>query len=286
MFKPRLSVSLNCIAPLGLHDGAYRYEFSSSYEDKIIEMQEQGFYAVEIGAFANYAWEVEKHLVRACEIAQKHGIKVNSVHFPFGYDWVNLVSPWESDRLEIIKWIGKVCKRLEKFDIRAYVFHPSDMGRTNESNYRENMTKLCDTADKIADLTDAYVCVENMAVGYFMFGIRQSLDFIQGTKKAQMVVDVNHYLHENVAENLLLLGNRVKTLHISDCHLEKEEHLLPGEGKIDFMALLSALEKSGYDGVFNYEVSTRKYPFKEIKENYNRLFEEYNRYKNAKKIDR
>ena len=48
---------------------------------------------------------------------------------------------------------------------------------------------------------------------------------------------------------------------------------LPGEGKIDWMALLAALEAVGYDGVFNYEVSAS---LSEIKDNYDRLFAAYN----------
>ncbi len=277
MFQPKLSLSIDCIKALGLKDGAYRYDFDPDYESNIIEMKKQGFYAVEIDALTGYAWEFEKHIVTACEIAKKHGIKINSVHFPFGVDWINLASPWESDRQEIIQWIGKIFKILKPFDIRAYVFHPSDMGRVNEGNYLENMAKLCDTAERLAGLTNSYVCVENMAAGFFMAGLKHSIDYINGTKKAQMVVDVNHFIGEDVASCLLQLGDSVKTLHISDNHLIKEAHLIPGEGKLDFMAILSALEKIGYDGVFNYEVLKSKYTIEQVKQNYDRLFADYRR---------
>jgi len=40
--------------------------------------------------------------------------------------------------------------------------------------------------------------------------------------------------------------------------------------------VLAALEKVGYQGVFNYEV-LEKYSFAQIRENYEELLEEYNR---------
>ena len=64
------------------------------------------------------------------------------------------------------------------------------------------------------------------------------------------------------------------TTHISDHDYENERHWLPGEGKINWNALIGALEKIGYRGVFNYEVGES---LSAVKENYERLFADYNK---------
>ena len=56
-----------------------------------------------------------------------------------------------------------------------------------------------------------------------------------GVIMLQVCVDVNHFLQEKAEDGLKLLGNRVKTLHISDHDYEDEQHWMPEEGKIDWM---------------------------------------------------
>ncbi len=270
MFKPNLALSVNCIENLGLSDGVYRYRIHPEFENRLIDLKNQGITAVELCGFGEYAWEFEKFSIQACELAKKHGIKINSIHYPFGFHWLDLNSRWESDRQQIIKWIAKTFTALDKYDIRAYVFHPTPMVSIDESYYREGMARLCDTVDRIAEYTSAYVCIENM-VSKFMSTLDECVDYINGSKKGQMVVDVNHFLLDDPAKAILALGNRVKTLHISDNDGIKERHWLPLEGKIDFKSVISALEKVGYDGLFCYEVND-SYTAKQVKENYEKLF--------------
>lgn len=270
MFKPEISLSINSVESLGLKDGVYKYRLNPNYENALKEFKKQGINSVEIGVFVQYAWEFEKYSVTACEIAEKHGIKINSVHFSFGQHWQDLASVWEADRQEIIKWTGKMLAKLDAFNIRAYVFHPTPVSMYSPEQQKDRLNLVCDSADKIAEYAKGYVCIENMASG-LMSTLGECLYFINHTKKAQMVADVNHFLSDNPAEALAALGNRVKTLHISDNDGVKERHWLPGEGKIDFAAVISALEKTGYEGRFNYEVLGKYTPY-QVKENYQKLF--------------
>ena len=93
--------------------------------------------------------------------------------------------------------------------------------------------------------------------------------------------DVNHLLQERSENAILKMGSRIKTLHISDYDYVDEKHLMPGKGLINWMELIGNLEKIGYSGVFNYELG---YSAKEIKENYEALFEKYNLLKNVEKV--
>ena len=80
---------------------------------------------------------------------------------------------------------------------------------------------------------------------------------------------------------MLALSDRVKTLHISDHDYIDERHVLPKDGKIDWMKLIGALEKIGYQGVFDYEILREMkeyvfYTFADIKRNHEELFAQYN----------
>ena len=70
----------------------------------------------------------------------------------------------------------------------------------------------------------------------------------------QMTVDLNHSnLHEDLDTVIDNTRGLVKNIHVSDNHGEKEEHLPPGDGIIDFRRAFRALRAKGYSGPCNLE---------------------------------
>ena len=82
-------------------------------------------------------------------------------------------------------------------------------------------------------------------------------------------------LREYTYEAIDKIGKNILTTHISDYDFVFEKHLIPGhwEGKLDWNMIIRKLEEARYSGVFNYELNA---PLKEVKENYEKLFEAYN----------
>ncbi len=278
MFKLPLSVSINCIQILGLYDGKYRYCLEPDFQEKIQEIKRAGIDAVELCVCGFWSGETFEEYAEPCaKMILNAGLKLNSVHFPFGMPWIDLACPWETDRLEIINWCKKMFSVLDSFSPKAYVFHPGGEHVTRE-NYQTGMVRLCDTAMQLATGTNAAVCVENMVKGELMDTVDKALDFSNGAPNAAVVLDVNHLLHDKPEDAIARLGKRIKALHISDYDFVNERHMLPTEGKIAWMKVLSALEKAGIDCAFNYELSMSKYgyTYTQIKENYESLFVEYN----------
>lgn len=65
--------------------------------------------------------------------------------------------------------------------------------------------------------------------------------------------------HANIAqinqpEAIRQLGKHLKALHINDNRGEKDDHLLPYLGYVDWEPLLAALKEIGYSGDFTYEI--------------------------------
>ena len=50
------------------------------------------------------------------------------------------------------------------------------------------------------------------------------------------------------------VGKKIVTTHVSDYDFVDEKHWLPGEGKVDWQALVQALKDVGYNGPWLYEI--------------------------------
>lgn len=53
------------------------------------------------------------------------------------------------------------------------------------------------------------------------------------------------------------MGQSVRHIHFIDCISASEDHLIPGDGEIDFPSLVSYLKEVGYDGYLSLELFSR-----------------------------
>jgi sugar phosphate isomerase/epimerase len=77
-----------------------------------------------------------------------------------------------------------------------------------------------------------------------------------GYRSVGILVDTGHcicYLRQDPAQVIREIGNRLWSLHIHDNHGSRDEHLIPGEGVIEWKGVLKALKDIGYRGVFMME---------------------------------
>jgi len=71
----------------------------------------------------------------------------------------------------------------------------------------------------------------------------------------RICMDLNHANnHEDLVQAIRNCTGLIATIHVSDNHGTREEHLAPGEGVIDFEAAFRALREGGYRGAVNMEV--------------------------------
>jgi len=132
------------------------------------------------------------------------------------------------------------------------------------------------SAKEIYAFTKTPIALENLPRTCLLNTTAEILTVAEKVEGLRICLDVNHFLRERTEKAITNVSKLIITTHISDHDYANERHWLPKEGKIDWMKLLSELEKSGYNGVFNYEVKA-EYTLAQIKDNYEALFEEYNR---------
>ena len=275
MYKPLLGVSNSPIQALGFKDGEYRYGLRPDFDNELQSLKKLGFYSVGVDCCTLFLPKDFETYIPAFERIQASGLKLNAVHMPITNEWADLACQYEEDRKEIVKLFTKLIKQLDAYNPSAYVFHPGGFG-VNETNQEEYTERLVKSVNVLTQETNTKICIENMAGRHFLDTSDKMLAFLDKCKDAYTCVDVNHFYFEKPEDAILKYGNRIGMIHISDYDFERERHWLPKEGKIDWQKVISAFEKVGYQGTFNYEVLSR-YSFEQIKQNYEQLFEEYNR---------
>ncbi len=80
------------------------------------------------------------------------------------------------------------------------------------------------------------------------------LNLLSADPNLRVCFDTNHLLSENPVDFIKAVGDKIITLHVSDYDNIYERHWLPGEGIIDWQALVEALKEVGYKAPWTYEI--------------------------------
>lgn len=78
-----------------------------------------------------------------------------------------------------------------------------------------------------------------------------------GFENLGVLLDTGHDLiaGQPAAEAVAALGDRLFHVHVDDNYGERDQHLVPGEGRYDFRGLIEALDRVGYEGYLAAELS-------------------------------
>lgn len=255
--------------------------WSKDFFQNLDEIKKQGFQSVEVslGRVGGYRMNMETCIMQVedgLKAVQDKGLRLNSIHMPFqrfiyisSYD--EGVRSWAMDEF---RQLIAVC---DNYNPAHYVFH-SKTGSKEEGLWELRKPALIRSFREMVAATPNNICIENM-VGSFPNTVEDMVEILQQVENGKCCIDTNHFLHDKTSDAILALGKWVKTIHVSDYDGVFEKHWLPKEGVNNWMKIIGALEKIGYNGAFTYEVYREKYgyTYADIRENYEKLFEEYNK---------
>ena len=108
---------------------------------------------------------------------------------------------------------------------------------------------------EIAKQYGAVIAVENLPRTCLGRNSDEMLVLISAHENLRVCFDTNHLLGEDPIAFLDRVGEKVITTHVSDYDFVNERHWLPGEGRLDWQAILGKLREIGYGGVWLYEIS-------------------------------
>ncbi len=189
------------------------------------------------------------------EWSEKYGVELGSFHLPFWpFEEIDISS--EPLAQKTIEYLCTFIDKGTKIGIDKYVIHAS--GEPIEEGERasrmECAKRSLDILAKFAKERGAVICVEDLPRTCLGRDISDIKELISANDDLRVCLDLNHLLYEDNLDFIKELGDKIITLHVSDYDGVNERHWLPGEGKNDWQAILSELQKIGYRGPWLYEI--------------------------------
>lgn len=182
------------------------------------------------------------------EKAREAGLDVPNIHAP--YD--NCKALWGEDNRERLKqemFYARFIEFASRCRIPVVVVHVTEWEnpQIREAGL-ESVGRLVSHAEKF-DVTLAIENTDNNRVIDYLF---ENLD----SEHLGLCYDSSHdaLYGRPLGAVLSRWGNRLAATHFSDTHGEVDEHLLPGEGNIDFLVIASAFPFVSYNGPIQLEV--------------------------------
>ena len=254
---------------------------NKDYRKQLKEIKNEGFKSIEvsIGKAGGYKVSLERCIEEVgdgLQAALDEGLVVNSIHMPFAR--FNYISSYDDEvRLFVLDEFCKIIEICDKYNPKHYVFHSRTKDKT-EPYWDMRKAALKDSFSKMIATTKTNVCMENM-VSSFPNNVVDMVAILEEVEGAKCCIDMNHFLRDKVEDAIPALGKWLRAVHVSDYDGIYEKHWFPKQGVNDWMKIIGALEKVGYQGAFTYEVYREKYgyTYADIRKNYEELFEEYNK---------
>lgn len=245
------------------------------FTETLGELKENGFYSFDYDLCAFWREEEkEKQLFLGIEseldVAATTGLKLNAVHIPFGPRW-DFSDLDEAKRADAVLRAINLIKRIDPYKPFGYVVHGS-FEPIADGDRNAKIAALVRSLGELKAATNSAICVEDLP-RTCLGNTAAELSAIVAAADVKVCLDVNHFLKEKPEEAIPVLGKRIATTHVSDYDFIDERHLLPKRGKIEWNAVIAALEKVGYAGAFNYE--SEGTPAEKAK-NHKELFSDYN----------
>ena len=211
-------------------------------------------------------WQPQMEEARA--LADREGVPFRLCHLPFG---VKLGDPEE--KLESFNAsVHKAIDAAVLLGVDFAVLHPNTTTVplsefdpiAHYDGVMAHLTPFAEHAQKVG----LRLCVENMRLVHESYPIHrycgdpEELCTIADALGIGVCWDTGH-AHINglqQSEALAYVGTRLKMLHINDNFGGDDIHLAPFMGTVDWSDVMQGLQKAGYTGLVNFELSTAHIP--------------------------
>ena len=247
-------------------------------DEGFFNMKNSGIDAAEISGFDKDTFDFKG--VKSS--ADKSGVKLWSLHLPFSpFKEIDPSSLDEDMRKNTMKVFSEIIGIASEAGIEKYIVHPSTEpieDEVREERMKRSMDFLNELAEK-ASTFGAVIAVEDLPRTCLGRDSQEINRLISVNDKLRVCFDTNHLLTEDIPTFIKNVGSKIITTHVSDYDFVNERHWLPGEGDIDWISLLAALDEVNYDGVWLYEIG-----FEQPKTLNRRVLEYKDFYENAQTL--
>ena len=202
--------------------------------------------------------------------ASNYDIRFEICHLPFTI-W-NRISHSSSMVKKFEKMMMTSVEAAALLDVDYAVLHPNSVTINKDDFCEEKEFEICmKHLSPIADYAKKLgvkLALENLAssyVGEDLYRYCQRAEEICKMADALGIGICWDFGHANIAgakqsEELMIVGSRLKVIHVNDNLGYGDDHLPPYLGTIDWSDAMSGLKAIGFNGLFNYEIQTANLP--------------------------
>jgi sugar phosphate isomerase/epimerase len=236
--------------------------------DHLAEVAAHGFRAVEIIATRSH---VDYHDSAALdEVAgwlARERLSLHSLHAPvmerYEGRWINplsIASPDEESRALAVRETEAALELARRVPLSVLVVHPGlqdPLLSPQVQNSREAAVRSVEEIVALASPLGVRVALEvipnAMATADALVELLDDLDM----PEVGVCLDFGHaHMQGDVVDAIESLSGVLAATHVHDNHGERDEHLAPFDGTIDWAGALTALEKIGYEGTLMLELAS------------------------------
>jgi len=236
--------------------------------DHLAEVAAHGFGAVEIIATRSHLdYRDAAALDEAAAWLTQEGLRLHSLHAPvmerFDGRWINPLSiayPDEEARSLAVRETGAALELARRVPVSVLVVHPGLQDSLLSPTVRNSREAILRSVEEIVALASP-------------LGVRVALEVIPnelGTAEALarmldeldipelgVCLDFGHaHLQGGVVDAIEALAEVLAATHVHDNGGDRDAHLAPFDGTIDWAGALTALQKVGYDGTMMLELAS------------------------------
>jgi sugar phosphate isomerase/epimerase len=235
--------------------------------DHLAEVAAHGFRAVEIIATRSH---VDYHDSAALdEVAgwlARERLSLHSLHAPvmerYEGRWINplsIASPDEEARALAVRETEAALELARRVPLSVLVVHPGlqdSLLSPGVQNSREAAVRSVEEIVAFASPLGVRVALEvipnAMATADALVELLDDLDM----PEVGVCLDFGHaHMQGDVVDAIESLSGVLAATHVHDNHGERDEHLAPFDGTIDWAGALTALQKIGYEGTLMLELA-------------------------------
>lgn len=213
------------------------------------------FHFVSIGADLRHNFFPEKNKMRGLiKLAGRYDLQVDSIHIPFGNEY-DLANPFDKARSDAVRNILLFLEYIADFGIPIAILHPHHYLKETKE---KALTLAAESIEKIVSRKpdNVKIAVENLPDARGSWITDQLLNIFD-QKKIGFCYDSSHENMSGAPFHLLKrYYSRLITCHLSDNNGSSDEHLVPGDGNIDWARMRSYINKTKSFGNILFEVGT------------------------------
>lgn len=244
---------------VGLSTGCF---WQTSIFDCLEKIRDSGFGRIEICSFpAHLDYHDVEQVKSAADLIDQLGLETYSFHAPFS-DRIDITSLDPHCRELALNELQKAADAAAILNVRYLVIHPGPEKATLPEYERfwrlENAVCVLNRAFLRCKELGIGLVLENMLPHLFA-GQTRDLMWILGaldTCEAGICLDTGHaYLGGDLSSVAHKLSGHLWMVHASDNRGQHDDHLPPGDGKIDWAAFLLQLNDLHFNGTFILEIA-------------------------------